>query len=86
MAEYRVTIKPSAAKELALLPDSVASRAEKKIAALAAEPRPPGVKKLKGEPARWRIRIGDWRVIYEIDDGQRVVDVVYIRHRSKAYE
>jgi mRNA interferase RelE/StbE len=84
--EYLVTIKPSAVKELHALPAIVATRVASKIKALAATPRPPGVKKLEGEPVRWRIRAGDWRVIYSIDDRQRVVDVIYIRHRSKAYE
>jgi mRNA interferase RelE/StbE len=41
--------------------------------------------KIKGERDLWRIRVGDWRVIYSIDDSAKVVDLVYIRHRSKAY-
>ena len=82
MAEYRVLVKPSAAKEIDRLPISTASRVVAKIGALSATPRPPGVKKLEGEPVRWRIRVGDWRVIYR----RRVVDVLYVRHRSKAYE
>ena len=86
MAEYRITIKPSAAKELDQLAPSIASRIEIKIAALPADPRPPGVKKLKGELELWRIRMGDYRVIYSIDDRARVVDIVRVRHRSKAYE
>ena len=86
MAEYHVIIKPSAAKEIDRLPVSTAARVVAKIGALATTPRPPGVKKLEGEPMRWRIRAGDWRVIYSIDDRRRVVDVLYVRHRSKAYE
>lgn len=86
MAEYRLTIKPSAAKELEQLAEPVASRVETKIAALANDPRPDGVKKLKGNLALWRIRIGDYRVIYSIDDRTHVVDVVRVRHRSKAYD
>lgn len=86
MAEYQITIKPSAVKELDGLPATVASRVAAKIKALAATPRPPGVKKLEGEPIRWRIRTGDWRIIYSIDDKARVVDIFYIRHRSKAYD
>jgi mRNA interferase RelE/StbE len=86
MPEYRVIVKPSAAKEIDRLPISTASRVVAKIAAMAATPRPPGVKKLEGDPKRWRIRVGDWRVIYSIDDRRRVVDVLYVRHRSKAYE
>jgi mRNA interferase RelE/StbE len=86
VADYRVVVKSSAVKELERLPHDMASRALRKIAALASEPRPAGVRKLKGSPARWRLRIGEWRVIYEIDDRQRLVDIVYIRHRSAAYD
>ena len=86
MPEYHLVIKPSAAKELDKLPVSVAARIVAKIESLPQVPRPHGVKKLEGEPTRWRIRVGDWRVIFAIDDGQRVVDIIYIRHRSKAYE
>ena len=86
MAEYRLIIKPSAAKEFDRLTLSVASRIETKIAALAIEPRPPGVKRLKDREVLWRVRIGDWRVIYSIDDENRVVEIIYIRHRSKAYD
>jgi mRNA interferase RelE/StbE len=86
VADYEITLKPSAVKELNGLPANVATRVVAKIIALAATPRPPGVKKLEGEPVLWRIRIGDWRVIYSIDDHKRIVDIVYIRHRSKAYD
>jgi len=86
VADYQVLIKPSAVKEIARLPVAVAARVAAKIRALAAAPRPPGAKKLEGEPARWRIRAGDWRVIYAVDDARRVVDVLYVRHRSKAYD
>lgn len=86
MADYHVVIKPSAAKELDKLPVGVAVRIAAKIEALARTPRPHGVKKLEGQPTRWRIRVSDWRVIFAIDDGQQIVDIIYIRHRSKAYE
>ncbi|MGA7614915.1 MAG: type II toxin-antitoxin system RelE/ParE family toxin [Thermoanaerobaculia bacterium] len=86
VAEYRITVKPSAAKEFDELAPTIASRIEAKIAALSSNPRPPGVKKLKGALDLWRIRAGDWRVIYAIDDRKRAVDIVRIRHRSKAYE
>jgi mRNA interferase RelE/StbE len=86
VAEYRLTVKPSAVKELEQLAEPVASRVEAKIAALASNPRPAGVKKLRGDLALWRIRAGDYRVIYSIDDHQRVIDVVRVRHRSKAYD
>jgi mRNA interferase RelE/StbE len=86
VTDYHVVIKPSAAKELDKLPISVAARIAAKIESLARIPRPHGIKKLEGEPTRWRIRVSDWRVIFAIDDGQRVVNIIYIRHRSKTYE
>lgn len=86
MPDYHVVIKPSAAKELDNLPVNIAARIVAKIESLARIPRPHGVKKLEGGPTRWRIRVRDWRIIFAIDDGQRVVDIIYIRHRSKAYE
>lgn len=49
------------------------------------EPRPKGCKKLQGPTRLWRIRVGEYRVVYDIDDDQRLVDVVVIRHRSEAY-
>jgi mRNA-degrading endonuclease RelE of RelBE toxin-antitoxin system len=55
MPEYRVIVKPSAAKEIDRLPISAAERVIAKIEMLAATPRPPSVKKLEGEPMRWRI-------------------------------
>jgi mRNA interferase RelE/StbE len=86
VADYRVTIKPSAAKEIDQLPLAVASRVATKIVALASDPRPSGVKKLKGQLDLWRIRAGDYRIIYTIEDRARLVDIVRVRHRSKAYE
>jgi mRNA interferase RelE/StbE len=86
VAEYRLTVKSSAAKDLDRLDERVASRVIPKLKALASNPRPPGVKKIKGQQDLWRIRVGDWRVIYAIDDGKRIVDIVYVRHPSKAYE
>ncbi len=86
MADYSLTIARGAAKDLEALPSTVARRIDAKILSLAREPRLHGVKKLRGERALWRIRIGDYRVIYSIDDGAKIVDITAIRHRSKAYE
>jgi mRNA interferase RelE/StbE len=86
VADYDVLIKTSAAKEFERLPPDVASRVARRIESLASNPRPKTARKLEGGPPRWRIRIGDWRVIYAIDDTRRMVEVLYVRHRSKAYE
>ena len=53
---------------------------------LATEPRPPGCKKLRGGDKEWRIRVGDYRVVFEIDDRARAVDVTRIAHRSEVYD
>jgi mRNA interferase RelE/StbE len=83
--DYTVLILPSAQKQLHKLPNAIATRIEDKMLELEHDPRPPGCKKLKGRDA-WRIRIGDYRVIYEIHDGRLVVTVITIGHRRDVYE
>jgi mRNA interferase RelE/StbE len=65
---YVVEIKPSARKELEALPDQVLARMISKLESLSDNPRPAGCKKLKGYKDQWRIRVGDWRAVYIIDD------------------
>ncbi len=86
MAEYTITFARSARKELEALDASIVNRIFPKIEALAEEPRPPGCLKLTGEEDLWRIRIGDYRVLYTINDKQKLVDVIAIRHRREAYQ
>jgi mRNA interferase RelE/StbE len=83
--EYTVLILPSAQKQLDKLPNAIATRIEDKMLDLENDPRPPGCKKLKGRDA-YRIRIGDYRVIYEIHDGRLVVTVITVGHRREVYE
>ena len=85
MAEYQITIARSAVKELEALPSTVIERVRERIRSLATDPRPSGSKKLHGRSG-WRVRIGDYRVLYEIDDAAHEVDVGAIRHRSSAYD
>ncbi len=66
MAKYSLEIKPSAAKELDALDNALFARIDRKILALAENPRPSGCKKLRGYKDQWRIRVGDWRVVYII--------------------
>ena len=86
MGSYAVEIKPSARKELEALPNHLLSRVVRKIQSLSDNPRPAGCKKLKGYKDLWRIRVGDWRVVYIIDDAVRVVSVTRIAHRREVYE
>ncbi|PZP04586.1 MAG: type II toxin-antitoxin system mRNA interferase toxin, RelE/StbE family [Sphingomonas hengshuiensis] len=85
MAEYAIVFARSARKELQALDHSAAARIFKRIEALALELRPSGVKKLEGSLDLWRIRIGDWRVVYRVSDRERLVDVIAVRHRRDAY-
>ena len=85
MSSYGLTFARSARKELQALDRDLAERVLDAIEALAMLPRPPGCKKLRGGADLWRIRVGDHRVVYAIDDSRRVVDIVIIRHRSDVY-
>jgi mRNA interferase RelE/StbE len=81
---YSVLVKRDAEKELRRLPRRDLKRLVDRIAALAVEPRPTGVEKLS-TLERYRVRQGDYRVVYEIDDQARTVTVVRIGHRREVY-
>ena len=85
MPVYQITFARSARRELEVVPQRVAARILTRIEALSENPRPRGCKKLQGSSQLWRIRVGEYRVIYAIDDNQQVVDIIVIRHRSEAY-
>jgi mRNA interferase RelE/StbE len=81
---YSLFILRRAQKELAELPPEAFERIRESIRALSDSPRPPGCLKLTAREG-WRIRVGDYRVIYEIDDEQRVVTVLHVGHRRDVY-
>jgi mRNA interferase RelE/StbE len=85
MAEYTITIARSARRELEGLDEEIAHGILTKIEALARQPRPHGRKKIRGPSDLWRIRVGDYRIIYGINDGMHVVDIVIVRHRGDVY-
>jgi len=85
VAEYSVVFARSARRELEQLEASVARRIIARVEALASNPRAPGCVKLQGADTLRRIRVGEYRVIYSIDDGARVVDISAVRHRRDAY-
>lgn len=84
MASYKLLIKRSAAKELEALPPKVRRRVVSSIEGLGAAPRPEGVEKLSGQE-KYRIRQGDYRVLYSIDDTAKTGTVVKIGHRRDVY-
>jgi mRNA interferase RelE/StbE len=85
MDEYQITFARSARKELEKLSSREANRIFSKIIDLTKDPRPKGCRKIVGETDLWRLRIGVFRVIYSIQDKDRVIDIVAVRHRSEAY-
>lgn len=84
MADYRLTMSRSAIKEFEALPLDIIERVREKIRSLALDPRQPGAKKLQGRKEH-RVRVADYRILYTIDDGEQVVDITAISHRSDAY-
>ncbi len=81
---YSISFRSSAAKELRKLPIAARKEVSGLIDSLARNPRPHGVKKMVGVDA-WRIRIGDYRVVYSITDQQLVVEVIKIGNRREVY-
>jgi mRNA interferase RelE/StbE len=82
---YRVIVERSAEKDLRRLPLDMRFRVADALRSLANDPRLVGSRKLAGTKHDWRIRVGDYRVIYEIADSIRVVRVYRVRHRRDAY-
>jgi len=82
---YRVLIERSAERDLKKLAADVRARSVKAMVALAKNPRPAGSRKLAGTKNDWRIRIGDYRIVYEIADEIRIVRVNRVRHRRDVY-
>lgn len=80
-----IAFHPDVYKQLQQLPRQAFSTALNAIIALAHTPRPPGVKKLVGSRSDWRIRIGEYRILYEIDDTAQTVTVMRVEHRRDAY-
>jgi mRNA interferase RelE/StbE len=81
---YALAFKPSAEKELRKLPRDVIPRVVAAVQALSEQPRPHGCVKLSHSES-WRIRIGDYRVIYDIDDRSQQIVVLHIGHRREVY-
>ena len=82
---YRIAIEPAAERELAKLPPAARQDVADAISALADDPRPPGVKKLTGSKSSYRIRIGDYRVLYTIADRVLLIVVVKVANRRDVY-
>jgi len=84
MARYRVIVRKSVSKDMKGIPRSDVRRILASIESLADEPRPPGSKKLSGQD-RYRVRQGNYRILYEIEDDKLIICVVKVRHRRDVY-
>jgi mRNA interferase RelE/StbE len=83
---YQIVVKPSARKELKKLPVPVATAVAQKIDGLSKNPRPEGCKKLlNSKEELWRVRVGDYRILYAIDDVVRIVDIHHVGNRRDVY-
>jgi mRNA interferase RelE/StbE len=82
---YRVTLAATAVKERQRIDSVVRKRIDQTLQGLLSEPRPSGVKKLSGKYQDWRVRVGDYRILYEIDDDQQLITVWRIAHRRDVY-
>lgn len=83
--EFEILLERNAEKDLRRLTLENHDRVIVGIAALAGNPRPPGAKKLAGSKSDWRIRIGDYRVLYEVRDEIYIVRIYRVRHRKEVY-
>ena len=85
MSAYRIELRPVAVRALRKLDPQVRHRIQGAIALLAEDPRPPGARALQGRPG-FRVRVGDYRIIYTVEDGVLLVVVVRIGHRRDIYD
>jgi len=84
MEKYKITIKKSAVKEMADIPQKTLRKIIKRIRSLAQNPRPTGSQKLSSQQY-YRIRQGDYRIVYSVDDKNLIIDIVKIGHRREIY-
>lgn len=82
---YRVTLVPSAARQLRKFDPDVRRRLQAAIELLAVDPRPPAATRLVGGSGEWRVHTGNYRVVYEINDNELVVLVLGMGHRRDIY-
>lgn len=82
---YQVVVPRRVQKQMLALPQTVYDRVREHLAQLGQDPRPPGVRKLKGQADTYRLRVGDYRIIYTIDDAAQQVQVMTVEHRKDVY-
>jgi mRNA interferase RelE/StbE len=82
---YQIVMTAEARRNMLALPKDIVRRVDACILALAEKPRPPRTKKLKGTGDLWRVRVGDYRIVYQIEDDRLLIVVIRIGHRREVY-
>lgn len=82
---YALHYGPGVERDMSRLPPAVLARVDRAILALGNTPRPVNCKKLAGQLRLYRVRVGDWRIVYEIVEAQRIVIVLIVGHRREVY-
>ena len=85
MAKYKVRLARSASREIERLPKAMLKRVFHRLESLAEEPFPRGTRKIRGAKGLWRLRVGDYRIVYRVDEEAREVTVLVVRHRRDVY-
>lgn len=85
MEPYSLRFKASVEKDLRRIPAATRRRCLERISQLRSDPRPSGARQLVGSLRTYRLRVGTYRVVYQVDDSERSVTVEYVRHRRDAY-
>ena len=85
MASYNIDFKPSVHRDFRRSPKSVVERVMKRIEKLKDEPLPHGAEKLEGAERLYRIRVGDYRIVYEVETQAKEIMILYVRHRREVY-
>jgi mRNA interferase RelE/StbE len=85
MISYKITFSRSAFKEIESLDNQLVSKIIDKIENLESSPKPKGCIKIQGHHNLWRIRSGDYRIIYSVDSQNNIIDIIAVRHRKDAY-
>ncbi len=85
MASFSIEFKPAVEKDFRRLPKSAVERALRRIEKLRGEPFPHGVEKLEGADTLYRIRVGEYRIIYQVEPRVHTITILYVRHRRDVY-
>ena len=82
---YRIDVAPAAARELRKLDPSARRRIQAAVELLAEAPRPPAAKPLVDSGGAWRVRVGDYRIVYDIEDDRLIILILRVAHRREVY-